>query len=135
MNGNTPPSFQHIGALSPFFPALGPEAKLFDLNSAQANHSFPSLSPATFAPLVPPTSTQHNSTSSNGSVNGSSNGGSAADNPERNTPEYLQQLLKDKRSVQELGPTIFQHVDRILDDGTYISCLSALSFHTLVLRT
>ena len=35
---------------------------------------------------------------------------------ERNTPEYLAQLLKDKKQIQAF-PNVFIHVERILDEG------------------
>lgn len=37
-------------------------------------------------------------------------------NNERNTTEYLAQLLKDKKQIQAL-PNFFIHLERILDDG------------------
>ena len=35
---------------------------------------------------------------------------------ERNTPEYLAQLLKDKKQIQAF-PNVFLHLERILDEG------------------
>ena len=38
---------------------------------------------------------------------------------ERNTPEYLAQLLKDKKQIQAF-PNVFIHVERILDEGKLV---------------
>ena len=38
---------------------------------------------------------------------------------ERTTPEYLAQLLKDKKQMQAF-PNLFTHTERLLDDGMYV---------------
>lgn len=35
---------------------------------------------------------------------------------DRNTPEYLAQLLKDKKQIQAF-PNVFIHLERVLDEG------------------
>lgn len=35
---------------------------------------------------------------------------------ERNSPEYLAQLLKDKKQIQAF-PNVFIHLERLLDEG------------------
>lgn len=39
---------------------------------------------------------------------------------ERSTPEYLSQLLKDKKQLQAF-PNVFVHMERLLDDGKYFN--------------
>ena len=34
----------------------------------------------------------------------------------RNSPEYLAQLLKDKKQIQAF-PNVFVHLERLLDEG------------------
>ena len=38
---------------------------------------------------------------------------------DRNTPEYLAQLLKDKKQIQAF-PNVFIHLERILDEGELV---------------
>ena len=42
--------------------------------------------------------------------------GTESNKDERNTPEYLAQLLKDKKQMQAF-PNVFLHIERLLDDG------------------
>ena len=42
---------------------------------------------------------------------------------ERNTPEYLAQLLKDKKQIQAF-PNVFIHLERLLDEGKKICYLT-----------
>ena len=44
------------------------------------------------------------------------NMGTESNKDERNTPEYLAQLLKDKKQMQAF-PNVFIHIERLLDDG------------------
>lgn len=44
------------------------------------------------------------------------NMGTESNKDERNTPEYLAQLLKDKKQMQAF-PNVFLHIERLLDDG------------------
>lgn len=48
------------------------------------------------------------------------NMGTETNKDDRNTPEYLAQLLKDKKQIQAL-PNVFVHVDKLLDEGKSIS--------------
>ena len=52
------------------------------------------------------------------------NMGTEIPNPkdERNTPEYLSQLLKDKKQIQAF-PNVFLHLERLLDDGKWRNLL------------
>ena len=51
--------------------------------------------------------------------------GTETNKDDRNTPDYLAQLLKDKKQIQAL-PIVFVHVDKLLDEGK--STYSALDF-------
>lgn len=51
--------------------------------------------------------------------------GTETNKDDRNTPEYLAQLLKDKKQIQAL-PNVFVHVDKLLDEGKL--SYSALDF-------
>ena len=42
--------------------------------------------------------------------------GTETNKEERNTPEYLAQLLKDKKQIQAF-PNVFLHLERLLDEG------------------
>lgn len=42
--------------------------------------------------------------------------GTETNRDDRNTPEYLAQLLKDKKQIQAL-PNVFIHTEKILDEG------------------
>lgn len=42
--------------------------------------------------------------------------GTETNKDDRNNPEYLAQLLKDKKQIQAL-PNIFVHVEKLLDEG------------------
>lgn len=42
--------------------------------------------------------------------------GTETNKEERNTPEYLAQLLKDKKQVQAF-PNVFLTLERLLDEG------------------
>ena len=53
------------------------------------------------------------------------NMGTETNKDDRNTPDYLAQLLKDKKQIQAL-PNVFVHVDKLLDEGK--STYSALDF-------
>ena len=53
------------------------------------------------------------------------NMGTETNKDERNTPEYLSQLLKDKKQIQAF-PNVFLHLERLLDEGKSIF-LSLLS--------
>ena len=44
--------------------------------------------------------------------------GTETNKEDRNTPEYLAQLLKDKKQIQAL-PNVFVHVDKLLDEGKF----------------
>lgn len=37
---------------------------------------------------------------------------------DRNSPEYLSQLLKDKKQIQAF-PNVFVHLERLLDEGKH----------------
>ena len=37
---------------------------------------------------------------------------------DRNSPEYLAQLLKDKKQIQAF-PSVFMHLERLLDEGKW----------------
>ena len=37
---------------------------------------------------------------------------------ERNNPEYLAQLLKDKKQIQAF-PNVFVHLEKLLDEGKF----------------
>jgi len=42
---------------------------------------------------------------------------------DRNTPDYLAQLLNDKKLLQ-VFPNVFQHMEKILDEGTRLTLLT-----------
>lgn len=42
--------------------------------------------------------------------------GTETNKDDRNNPEYLAQLLKDKKQIQAL-PNVFVHVEKLLDEG------------------
>lgn len=42
--------------------------------------------------------------------------GTETNKDERNTPEYLTQLLKDKKQFQAL-PNVFAHAEKLVDEG------------------
>lgn len=42
--------------------------------------------------------------------------GSENHKDDRNSPEYLSQLLKDKKQIQAF-PSVFVHLERLLDEG------------------
>lgn len=42
--------------------------------------------------------------------------GTETNKDERNTPEYLAQLLKDKKQIQAF-PNVFVHLEKLLDEG------------------
>ena len=44
--------------------------------------------------------------------------GTETNKEERNTPEYLAQLLKDKKQIQAF-PNVFLHLERLLDEGKF----------------
>ena len=44
--------------------------------------------------------------------------GTETNKDDRNTPEYLAQLLKDKKQIQAL-PNVFIHTEKILDEGKF----------------
>lgn len=44
--------------------------------------------------------------------------GTETNKDDRNSPEYLQQLLKDKKQIQAF-PNVFVHLERLLDDGKF----------------
>lgn len=44
--------------------------------------------------------------------------GTETNKDERNTPEYLAQLLKDKKQIQAF-PNVFVHLDKLLDEGKF----------------
>ena len=43
---------------------------------------------------------------------------------ERNTPEYLAQLLKDKKQIQAF-PNVFLHAERLIDEGELVMASSS----------
>lgn len=45
--------------------------------------------------------------------------GTESKQDDRNTPEYLSQLLKDKKQMQAF-PNVFIHVEKLLDDGKFV---------------
>ena len=54
---------------------------------------------------------------------------------ERTTPEYLAQLLKDKKQIQAF-PNLFTHTERLLDDGLYVILFvhTYMSYFILILN-
>ena len=44
--------------------------------------------------------------------------GTETNKDERNTPEYLAQLLKDKKQIQAF-PNVFVHLEKLLDEGKF----------------
>lgn len=48
------------------------------------------------------------------------NMGTETNKTERNTPEYLAQLLKDKKQIQAF-PNVFLHLERLLDEGKLVN--------------
>lgn len=65
--------------------------------------------------------------------------GTETDKGDRNTPEYLAQLLKDKKQIAAF-PNVFIHMERLLDDGEYKSFIllggeGSFSAHLLVLSS
>ena len=46
------------------------------------------------------------------------NMGTETNKDERNTPEYLAQLLKDKKQIQAF-PSVFIHLEKLLDEGKW----------------
>lgn len=56
------------------------------------------------------------------------NMGTETNKDERNTPEYLAQLLKDKKQIQAL-PNVFVHAEKLLDEGKlFIVCIDLLDY-------
>ena len=53
------------------------------------------------------------------------NMGTETNKEDRNTPEYLAQLLKDKKQIAAF-PNVFLHMERLLDDG---ECSLFISTH------
>jgi hypothetical protein len=54
--------------------------------------------------------------------------GTETNKDERNTPEYLAQLLKDKKQIQAF-PNVFVHLEKLLDEGKFdIFCFSRSHF-------
>ena len=51
---------------------------------------------------------------------------------ERSTPEYLSQLLKDKKQLQAF-PNVFVHMERLLDDGKYFFKVGILLVNRCIL--
>lgn len=51
---------------------------------------------------------------------------------DRSSPDYLAQLLKDKKQFQNL-PAVFTHAERLLDRGKRISSLNFVSLCTIVI--
>lgn len=49
---------------------------------------------------------------------------------DRNTPEYLAQLLKDKKQIQAL-PNVFIHAEKILDEGKLVKLTLKLFSNSL----
>lgn len=69
------------------------------------------------------------------SVSGSSSMGSEISLIDRKTPEYLAQLLNDKKALQAF-PNVFIHLEKILDEGirsfyVYKNFVSYLWFQNL----
>ena len=54
---------------------------------------------------------------------------------ERTTPEYLAQLLKDKKQIQAF-PNLFTHTERLLDEGLYVMLFvhTYMSYFMLILN-
>ena len=53
--------------------------------------------------------------------------------PAKSTPSYLQELLRDKKQLQSIvaiTPNLFQHMDRLLDEGSQSLLVSSV-FHKL----
>lgn len=44
--------------------------------------------------------------------------GTETNKDERNNPEYLAQLLKDKKQIQAF-PNVFIHLEKLLDEGKF----------------
>ncbi len=62
--------------------------------------------------------------------------GTETNKDERNTPEYLAQLLKDKKQIQAL-PNVFVHAEKLLDEGkSFIlvyCCLILMQYYVAIL--
>ena len=61
--------------------------------------------------------------------------GTETNKDERNTPEYLAQLLKDKKQIQAF-PNVFVHLEKLLDEGKFRAenkrtCVSTFSFKVM----
>lgn len=54
--------------------------------------------------------------------------GTETNKEERNTPEYLAQLLKDKKQIQAF-PNVFVHLEKLLDEGKF-SCVKFVTILT-----
>ncbi len=50
-----------------------------------------------------------------------------------NTPEYLSQLLKDRRQLAAV-PNMFFHVERLLDQGNYLQSTVVVFFSSFFFR-
>ncbi len=48
-------------------------------------------------------------------------------NDEKNSPEYLAQLLKDKKQIQAF-PNVFVHLERLLDEGEQLYSFETPTF-------
>lgn len=59
--------------------------------------------------------------------------GTETNKDERNTPEYLAQLLKDKKQIQAF-PNVFIHLEKLLDEGKFTWSLK-MQFSWLFLAT
>ena len=55
--------------------------------------------------------------------------GTETNKDERNTPEYLAQLLKDKKQIQAF-PNVFVHLEKLLDEGKLFSPYSHVRIST-----
>ena len=44
--------------------------------------------------------------------------GTETNKDDRNNPEYLAQLLKDKKQIQAF-PNVFVHLEKLLDEGKF----------------
>lgn len=58
------------------------------------------------------------------SVSSIVSGGGSQNTPAKSTPSYLQELLRDKKQLQSIvaiTPNLFQHLDRLLDEGSLYS--------------
>lgn len=51
---------------------------------------------------------------------------------DRNSPEYLSQLLKDKKQIQAF-PNVFIHMERLLDEGKLAKSTARYEVNTVTL--